>query len=348
MPLRCHDENQQNLFAFDFSSEAWKALAARNRREQHLRMPCCCAAVTLRTSPRGTRYFAHKAIGACVTAPETEAHLRLKQMAVEAARLHGWEAQTEAGGLSPSGEHWIADVLARKGRAAVAIEIQWSKQTAEETLRRQERYRASGIRGLWLLRKTAVPATEQLPAATIIAEPNQGYTAVLSSDQRLPVSAFLDAAFGGRLKFDVPADAAGIVAVRAAVTNCWHPRCRAETVIVTGIDVTFGPYTEEFSLSRFSKEPELFGSIASHIPRNLGIGAIKHRFSKTMGESYLSNGCIRCDRLFGALVPDFDSYDEQVICTIPVRATPQWRKLHGGSRTWGVFQAEELSQSNLR
>ena len=75
-------------------------------------MPCCSALVILARSRLGTRYFAHRSAGACTTALETEAHLRLKQRAVEVAREHGWEAQTEATGQTPTEEPWRADVLA--------------------------------------------------------------------------------------------------------------------------------------------------------------------------------------------------------------------------------------------
>jgi len=155
LPLRCIDQNGKSIHACDLPSAVWDDVAERNRKDRHLRLPCCSAKITLRRSSRGTQFFAHKAVGTCVTAPETEVHLRLKKIAAEAARARGWEAETEIADVSPSGERWQADVLARKNGLRVAIEIQWSSQTIEETLRRQERYRQSGVRCLWVLRKKA-------------------------------------------------------------------------------------------------------------------------------------------------------------------------------------------------
>src|SRR5262245_32209148 len=132
MPLRCVDPIADcDIHAFDLSPDDWRLLESENRVSRHLKMPCCRAQVVLRKSSRGLQYFAHKAVGECSTAPETEAHRRLKQLAVEVARAYGWVADTEAIGMSDDGECWRADVLARKGTAKVAIEIQWSIQTGE-------------------------------------------------------------------------------------------------------------------------------------------------------------------------------------------------------------------------
>jgi len=128
MPLRCLDPAGRSIHSFDLQDEDWRALELENRKARRLRMPCCPSPVTLKRLRLGTPFFAHKAVGACATAPETEEHLRLERMAVVAARANGWEAETEVAGVTPSGEPWRADVLARKSAHRVAFEIQWSGQ----------------------------------------------------------------------------------------------------------------------------------------------------------------------------------------------------------------------------
>jgi competence CoiA-like predicted nuclease len=145
----------------------WSALRLDNNRSVLLRMPCCDAPVVMETSARGLKFFAHKSRGPCQSVPETEEHLVLKMLAAEAARPAGWACATEAIGSSPSGEAWTADVLAQKGQHKVAIDIQWSGQTSRQTLYRQERYRQSSVRCLWLFRRPGFPISKVLSAAWV-------------------------------------------------------------------------------------------------------------------------------------------------------------------------------------
>ena len=166
-------------------------------------MPCCSAQVILKRSRLGTPFFAHKVLGGCTTVAETEEHLRLKAMTAAAARAHGWTAETEVAGSTPLGEEWKADVLARKGAHKVAVEIQWSGQTNEETMRRQKRYAEAGVRCLWLLRQRGFPVTRELPAACIEGGLEEGFFAVIrsiSGEQRLSMEEFLDAVFDKRFR----------------------------------------------------------------------------------------------------------------------------------------------------
>ena len=197
--------------------------------------------------------FAHKAVGGCATGPETEVHLQLKKTVVAAARANGWEATTEVTGISPSGEQWTADVLAQKGKHRVAVEIQWSAQTNDETMRRQERYRQSGIRGLWLLRQPGFPITHDLPAVCIGGSLQDGFKALIPSgthlrardraqsdrwQQIVPMREFLEAVFSKRFQFG-PLDADALLSIRSGTIECWRDGCRARTRIITFVELAF-------------------------------------------------------------------------------------------------------------
>ncbi len=348
MPLRCVDDTGDRLLAFDLTPADWTLLAERNRRQRHLRMPCCGAEVSLRRSKLGTQFFAHKKVGSCVTAPETEGHLRLKQLAVEVARSRGWDAETEVTGRGANGEPWRADVLARRGDARIAIEIQWSSQTDEETLRRQERYRQSGVRGLWLIRHGGFPLSNALPAAQLI-EASDGYLAELPQKfvarQSMPVRAYLEAAFDRRLRFGLPVGETMVASILTGSTTCWHDSCRAETTIVTGIHIQVGAAEHVLTLSRFEDFPDLFAEIAPHVPADRGIGAIKHRYSRTLERSYLSNGCVACDRLMGQFF-EHDAWDDgEIVAEFPLTLSERWRRAilgeDGEGEYWWVAKTSE-------
>lgn len=106
MPLRCLDYNGSSIHAFDLSGDGWEALLRENSQARHLRMPCCEALVTLKRSRLGTNFFAHKAVGDCKWAPETEEHLFLKRLAVEAGHQAG----------PPRQKSWAKQPTASSGR----------------------------------------------------------------------------------------------------------------------------------------------------------------------------------------------------------------------------------------
>jgi competence protein CoiA len=288
---------------------------------------------------------------------ETEVHLELKSMVVEAVRTQGWTAKTEVTDVTPKGEQWRADVFAQKGKAKVAIEIQWSGQTNDETLRRQERYKQCGIRGLWLLRQPDFPVSHSLPAVCVGGSLHDGFTALIPNSgvqmnardrshvtqwrQAMPLGEFLEAAFDGRFRFGVPLNAKATVTVLGAETTCWS--CPAKTRKVTGIVVKFGPHDCRFGLSEIGEHSELLPTVLRHLPRNLNIGKIKRRFSNSLKKSYVSNGCFSCGVLQGEFF-NHEAYDaEEPLCRFTVTLSDQWRRAiitkNGFEPGWGVYKS---------
>lgn len=315
MPLRCLDSRTgESVVAFDIVAADWQQLRARNRIDDYLRMPCCSASAVLKTSKNGVQFFAHKVQGPCQTAPETESHLQLKRMAVEAARANGWNADLEVSGLDSEGQQWTADVLASRENHKVAVEIQWSGQSPEETLARQARYKRSGIRGLWLLRQPGFPVSRELPAACIGGDIVSGFVALIPDHQRLtaadrkylerwrqwlPMDEFLHAVFQKRFQYGLPENGRMTTTITLANLDCWHPSCKKETTIISAVTLQVGPLRFNLSVPDFTGREPLLREVALHLERRSDIGPIKARWSQTQRRAYLSNGCRHCDRLVG-------------------------------------------------
>lgn len=147
MPIRAASD-QGDIHAFALGAEQWAELKT-SYKGLNLHMPCCGVAAVPKTSARGTYFFAHARRGECATADESPEHLYCKFLIAKAALDAGWAVTTERPGMSPDGEEWVADVFCEKASAKLALEVQMSPQTDEETLRRQQRYKASGVRGAW-------------------------------------------------------------------------------------------------------------------------------------------------------------------------------------------------------
>ena len=286
MPLRCLDEHGASLHAFALPPLDWAALTADNRLRRHLRMACCDARISLKRSALGLQFFAHVVRGGCLTGDESPDHLALKQLAVDAARRHGWDAETEV-----AGDGWRADVLATRGRMRVAIEVQWSSQNDGETLRRQAQYAAAGVRGLWLFRQRSFPASAEVPALRVAGSAQRGYT-VLGVD----VAVAFDAAFARRLSFGFPLGAIAAARIVAGVAECWGRDCGALTRIVARIELRHGASQCSIDVKDLPLGSASTRALIAALPIGDMLGHVRPRRDAKDGMA-MTNGCFRCDRL---------------------------------------------------
>lgn len=351
MPLKCLGDGRE-IYAFDVESEeAWASLRLQNSTSRHLRMPCCGAGVVLRESKLGTRHFAHARRGDCATAPETAEHLLAKHLVVAGIRRTSWAAHTERTGQTPAGDEWRADVLAEKGKAKVAFEIQWSAQPDDETVRRQERYAAAGVRGLWLFRQRKFPTTKQIPAFRLAFKPEeQAFQVLLPSplyspewmtskeldaprvwQQAVELEDFVQGALSGRLRFAPTLGAKMPFEVHAAEGVCW--RCKKPTNIVTGLVFAAGRVfpghpSIDTSIYELADAPGGVEGLQALFPvqrlKSLGVGAIKPRHSKTEGRAYMSNGCVHCDAIQGRFFEHEVAYASEKLLEVDAELKPEW------------------------
>ena len=112
----------------------------------------------LKRSGRGLQFFAAAPGYGGTTAPESIDHQIAKIKLVQGMRAAGFNAKIEHPGTSPSGEDWQADVFVNSEVGPIAVEIQLSQQHWDEYRRRTERYKASGVAVVWLVRDAHLKA----------------------------------------------------------------------------------------------------------------------------------------------------------------------------------------------
>lgn len=372
MPLKCL-RGDEEVYSFDVESDdAWEALRKENAKKSDLAMSCCGAAVVLRTSPLGTRHFAHARKGPCKTAPETKEHLLAKRIVVEGIRRTAWDAKPEQDGETPTGDQWTADVLAARGKGMIAFEIQWSRQDHAETRRRQERYAVSNVRGLWLFRQLDFPfADKECPSFRLVFdERTAGFSVWLPSNrwhpqyakkeeldserywsQRIELSRFAEGAVSGKLRFAPVLGKALPLDVMALSCGC--RRCGKTTRLVVGLvfvaSRVFPTHPDiHLSLRTMDGVEGGAGLMADWLPKELlqrhGIGEIKVRESGLDVEnraSYLSNGCIHCGVMQARWFEDKLLDDPERALTVEALFEERLAKSLPGTRDWRLWWFDE-------
>ncbi len=186
--------------------------------------------------------------------------------------------------------------------------------------------------------------SEELPAIQVIAEADDYATSLYES--KMPVHAFLDAAFDGRFRFGLPSGGRAVVQIRAGEVDCWRRECAATTKIVTGVDVVFGSSTYSWTVKYLDEAPAILSTIIEHLPADPQLGKLKRRYSKTLQQEYLSNGCYRCDSLMGQHYEFGVWYTDEVVSSFPISISGDWRKMieKRNQPIWAVYASGELSE----
>ncbi len=314
MPLRAYIEDKE-IVSIDLNDEEWNALKTRLKaKEIALTLPCCGQEGFLRTSNRGLKHFVHpRSANPCDWKLESAEHLKAKVAIMEACREQGWNAIPEF-----SEADWRAGVLAVQGDKRIAFEVQWSRQTYEEIRLRQERYKASNVRGCWLFRivpkemsdydKTLI-ADKEIPAFKILKDENSNILAQVGPVQ-MPLKALISNLLARKLKFceHIRLAPKQQVTIIFFEMKCW--KCRKPQYCYTVEPSMKSVCIRDFDVERFSwddhdidKHPEIYAAVQDFLQteegRQFKVGPVKRRYSRTVTDSYLSHGCYSCDVIFG-------------------------------------------------
>jgi len=309
MPLRAIVDGD-DVLAPALSDAEWGLLKSDVRSgARAVVLPCCTTEGRLRVSKLGTKHFFHKAKTNCDWKPETYQHLKAKWEIVEGARKAGYEASTEV-----SGNDWRADVLATKGNVRLAIEVQWSRQTMEETETRQAKYERDGVTGVWLFKKLptrwAAP-DRRIPMFGLMAdEGSTSFSVEFDGSRTIPLEEFVRLLLSGSIERRRHATTAEEQKVELVYFehDCW--KCEKPSHVYflrepyqscCGIAMRAfeGGIWEGGKLEYNSEILAVHDWVTKTLGTQLRVGEIKKRYSDTVRESYVSFGCYWCDAIFG-------------------------------------------------
>lgn len=240
---------------------------------------------------------------------EMSFHDIVKKVILRICNVLGFEAREECGG-----KDWRADVLVFVNGCKYAFEIQTSPQSLKKTLERQEKYIRDDVIGCWLFKNEPYQSTEleRLPLFGLSVKENIDEDGVvtwpimvsLKERKELPLAIFIRDFLLGKIKFCNTLDVQKLE-IRFIQMNCW--KCGKKNYIyyignfISPCNaITFHGDIESWDSEKLIFSPEIKSKVIEYTKaKHLNLATIKERYSKTVGNSYMSFGCSHCDSLFG-------------------------------------------------
>jgi competence CoiA-like predicted nuclease len=318
MPLRAIINNEE-IISINCDDEKWDTLQKKSRKSEiQIKLPCCNNTGFLRKSSLGLKHFAHKsAQNNCDWKAESLEHLKIKQEIIEGCKDTDWTAIPEF-----SENDWRADVLAFRGIRRIAFEVQWSPQTYQETVRRQERYKKSEVRGCWYFKKIPTAknnlqgnlrTNKELPAFQLTKN-KYNELVVLFNNKEINISTFTHKLVSGKIKhrshYSILKDS--LINVKFFKTTC--SKCKKDqdvwTVDTLDVNIAKSSCGESILSNPYSYkgcELDLKKAVIRAVQNynktsdgsHLKIGPVKNIYNPVMGEEFLHHRCYYCENLLG-------------------------------------------------
>lgn len=324
-------KDDKAIYSFHYALKDWIAL--KEDKHSSFKMSCCHTPAILKTSKLGTQFFSHKAKPKdtdCSSGGETAEHIHIKYLVSKTLFECGWDVQVEKRGVSSKGEEWIADIYATKGKAKIAIEVQWSPQAFIETKRRQQVYKDSGVRGLWLLRSGSIKdrnaitcdylyKTKEVPVFSVyknkkeagssykVFNVNQeGAEESLTHDRFEPIALdledFISKMMSSQIKFYAKYSPTSELFLKIIEQTCWA--CKRDINVVALVGYKNANYGVPYEDCRYAEHitdcsDRTIRVINENFAQTYGFAPLKSMYSKTMGGRFMSNSCPHCGVLMG-------------------------------------------------
>lgn len=235
-------------------------------------------------------------------------HNRIQRQICIAFEALGIEAIQEH-----SGKGWSADVFVPNAGKPIAFEIQLSAQSLSKTIERQSRYIRDGIVGCWLFEKPVSKLTAErpdLPVFYVEGTDDSNLLVNLGDRRKITLPLFLKNFIAGNIQFRPSVRTKSLQHVSLVFYEmiCW--KCKkvnhlyyVETPFYSSCNATIEPDEFLWESNQAEYRAEIIDFARKVIDNNetpgFKLGAIKPRFSNTVGKSYISFGCYNCDSIFG-------------------------------------------------
>lgn len=203
---------------------------------------------------------------------------------------------------------WRADVFTIVNGKKFVFEIQISPQSFVRTKERQSKYIRDGITACWLFEKfpKMEKETESIPIFLLSNEDN-GISVSLKNRKKLSLSVFIRDFLTGKIKFCHTLNPIPRIKVKFIEFECWKCGSLNHIYFLAPFHSSCGSeiFQNEamWSSEKFSFNPKIISRIQTYTKTEKGsklkLATIKERYSQTVGDSYLSFGCRKCDSIFG-------------------------------------------------
>lgn len=208
------------------------------------------------------------------------------------------------------GNGWRADVYVETNDSKYAFEVQVSPQSLKKTQERQTKYIRDGITCCWLFEKEAKNMKDEfkeLPLFQFAQAPDGDFIVSLKGRKELPLEVFIKDFLNNRIRFCQHIKRSPVIDVRFIEMTCW--KCGAKNYIYdiwplkSACNALLNRSDGLWDSDKFAFHPEIVKKINEYVSseqgKHIAIGEIKERYSATVGKSYMSFGCSKCDAIFG-------------------------------------------------
>lgn len=229
-------------------------------------------------------------------------HEKVQNQILKICNSLGLTAQTEY-----RGKGWRADVFVPIEDRKYAFEVQLSPQSLKKTQERQDKYIRDGVIGCWLFEKEPArqkSEMEDLPIFKLECAENRILVS-LKKRKIISLEDFVHDFLYGKIKFCHTLNPLPYVEIYFLEMKCWKCGAINHIYYIAPFQSpcnTMINYDEAmWASNKLVSNPSILSKIQEYADSNkfLRLATMKQRFSYTVGGSYMSFGCHKCDSIFG-------------------------------------------------